>query len=173
MRAYLRLDPELNDKKADYPDGAFAAFVDLLCCAEQQPHRGRFKSLSILRAYMGRRARWVPFLLDKCDLTMIDGTYYVDGWDEWQEGDWKVAERVRRIRSRSHVTVPVTVPVTIPPPPMAGGPLHGGKQIATSGKRLAVSGKQDEGTDQKILTTNDSKLALETWTALKPKMVGE
>jgi hypothetical protein len=39
---------------------------------------------------------------------------YLDGWDEWQEGDFTVAERMRRMRARrklrtvSRVTVPAS-----------------------------------------------------------------
>lgn len=149
MRAYLRVDPELADAKKSYPDGALAAFLCMLCAAEAQPHRGRFKTLRILRAHLERKSRWIPFLLDKNDLTILpNGTYYVVGWDEWQEGDWTVRERVQRIRKRQQeahsVTPDVTVDVTV-------GTVTGAvntprlSAIAVSGKRLAVSGKQDEG----------------------------
>ena len=113
MRAYLRVDPEMAERKNKYPDGAFAAFVSMLCAAEQQPHRGRFKTVKILKAYLGARARWIKFLIDHKDLIELEnGVLYVDGWDEWQEGDWKVGERVQRIRNRPRVTVPVTPSVT-------------------------------------------------------------
>jgi hypothetical protein len=101
LRAYLRLDPEYSKRKAGYPVGAALALIDVLCEAEAQPHRGRFRSEKLLRLLVGRSARWVGYLLEHGDLVkQRDGSLYVDGWDEWQEGDWKVAERVKRIRSR-------------------------------------------------------------------------
>ena len=130
MRAYLRLDPQLADKKAAYPDGAHRAFTDLLCFAEQQPHRGRFRNRKLLAVLLERRAKWIDYLIEHGDLVLMDdGRLYVDGWDEWQEGDWKVAERVARIRNRKTVTSTVTGTVT----PTVSTPLGGG------GKRLADS----------------------------------
>jgi hypothetical protein len=100
-RAYLRLDPGFDERKNAYPDGAYAALVATLCIAESQPQRGRFRSISYLKALLGKRGRWVTYLLEHRDVVVQkDGRVYVDGWDEWQEGDWKVGERVRRIRSR-------------------------------------------------------------------------
>ena len=143
MRSYIRVDPELADRKkrAAYPDGAFAAFVELLCAAEHQPHRGRFATLAILRAYLSRRARWIPFLLDHDDLeALIDGSYYVIGWDEWQEGDWKVQERVQRIRNRrrgKELTARVTVDVT--PHVTVATVNTPSERLADSGKHLAIA----------------------------------
>lgn len=100
-RAYLRLDPHFADRKAAYPDGAFRAFVDVLCFAEQQADRGRFRNEKLLRVLMERRARWLPFLIEHGDLTVEpDGRLYVDGWDEWQEGDFKVADRMAQVYGR-------------------------------------------------------------------------
>jgi hypothetical protein len=112
-RAYIRLDPGFDEHKYDYPDGAYAAFVAVLCLAEKQSHRGRFRSADYLRRMLGKRGRWVTYLIDHGDLIDQDGRLYLDGWDEWQEGDWKVGERVTRLRSRIHrcngdVTVDVT-----------------------------------------------------------------
>ena len=132
MRHYIRLDPEVWDHKLAYPDGAFAAFVGLLCCGEAQPARGRFKTLQILKAYMGKRARWIPFLLEHGDLVALHGGgYYVEGWDEWQEGDWKVKERVDRIRA-AKAARNVTVPTVNTSRETSGKPSE----------RLAVSGKK-------------------------------
>lgn len=122
-RAYLRLDPHLVDRKASYPDGALLAFVACLCHADQQPERGRFRNERLLKVLLERRARWIPYLLEHKDLVPLpDGRLYVDGWDEWQEGDVTVADRVARLRARRaanatpdvtpDVTVPVTKPVT-------------------------------------------------------------
>ena len=85
MRAYLRLDPNLPDTKADYPDGAYRAYVDTLCFAEHQPIRGRFRSAKLLAVLLGKRARWIRCLIDHGDLIPMSGDkLYVDGWDEWQ-----------------------------------------------------------------------------------------
>jgi len=125
-RAYLRLDPAFFDRKVidqKYPPAAAIALVGVLCHAEHQPKRGRFRDARVLKALLGPLAKWIPFLIEHHDLIVKKGELYVDGWDEWQEGDWKVGERVRRIRSRQkdaaaggdgtpNVTVPVTVPVT-------------------------------------------------------------
>lgn len=103
-RAYVRLDPNLPEHKGSYPDGALAAFVTVLCLAEEQPKRGRFKSERLLRVLLEKRGRWVPYLIEHEDLILQkDGSLYVDGWDEWQEGDWKVAERLHRVRTRKTV----------------------------------------------------------------------
>jgi hypothetical protein len=102
-RAYLRLDPAFDEHKAAYPDGPYAALVACLCLAEMQHQRGRFRNEAYLRALMGRRGRHLKYLLDHGDLVVLaDGRLYVDGWDEWQEGDWKVGERMARLRHRLH-----------------------------------------------------------------------
>jgi hypothetical protein len=111
-RAYLRLDPAFDERKEAYPDGPYAALIACFCQGEMQPQRGRFRSERFLRALLGRRGRHVPYLIEHGDLVVMkDGRLYIDGWDEWQEGDWKVAERVARIRRRLHraVTGDVTV----------------------------------------------------------------
>lgn len=100
-RAYLRLDPGFDEHKEAYPDGPYAALIATFCAAETQPQRGRFRNLEYLRRLLGRRGRFVAYLLAAGDIVELpDGRVYVDGWDEWQEGDWKVAERVSRIRNR-------------------------------------------------------------------------
>lgn len=121
-RAYLRLDPGFFDRKVidqKYPPGAAIALVGALCHAEHQPQRGRFRDVRVLKALLGPLAKWIPFLIERRDLVSRRGVLYVDGWDEWQEGDWKVGERVRRIRNRAKdapddpaVTVDVTPDVT-------------------------------------------------------------
>lgn len=109
-RAYLRLSPSAFHDKAvvdQYPPGAFAAFCAVLCLAEEQPERGRFRSERLLRLHLdepmdGVRlgwGKWVPFLLSHGDLERCpNGSLYVSGWDEWQEGDVTVKERMARLR---------------------------------------------------------------------------
>ena len=113
-RAYLRFDPAIYERKVveqDYPLPLFAAFVGVLCLAEHQPKRGRFRNERVLRALLGPSGRYVPELIKRSDvIVQDDGSMYVDGWEEWQEGDWKVGERVTRIRNRKRVKVtPATV----------------------------------------------------------------
>jgi hypothetical protein len=134
MRAYLRLDPNLPDRKGGYPDGAYRAYIDTLCFAEQQPQRGRFRSRRLLSVLLEKRAKWIPYLISHGDLTETDtGKLYVDGWDEWQEGDVTVSERMRRLRARRRDVTPTDTPdVTLPT-----------VYTPSSGKRLAVGGKQE------------------------------
>lgn len=111
-RAYLRLSPTTFHDKAvvdQYPPGAFAAFCSVLCLAEEQPERGRFRSEKLLRLLLdepmdGVRlgwGKWVTFLLSHGDLERLpNGALYVSGWDMWQEGDVTVAERMQRLRAR-------------------------------------------------------------------------
>jgi hypothetical protein len=103
-RAYLRLDPGFFEKKVfeqEYPPAAAMALVGVFCLAEHQPERGRFRNERVLKALLGQYARWVPYLKEHGDIVVLaDGRVYPPGWDEWQEGDWKVGERVKRIRGR-------------------------------------------------------------------------
>lgn len=103
VRAYLRMHPEwVEEKEADgYPDGAIAAFGKLLCLGAQQVAPGRFKSLAVLKAALGKYGRWASFLISHNDVRPIEnGRFYIEGWDEWQEGDHTVRERVSMIRGR-------------------------------------------------------------------------
>jgi hypothetical protein len=100
-RAYIRLDPAFDERKEAYPDGPYAALIATLCLAEAQPMRGRFRSVAYLKALLGKRGRHLPYLIEHGDVEVLpDGRPYLVGWDEWQEGDWKVGERVARIRNR-------------------------------------------------------------------------
>lgn len=154
MRAYLRLDPQLADKKASYPDGAFRAFVEVLCWSEQQHPRGVFRSRKLLAVLLEKRARWITYLIEHGDLIeMPTGQLVVEGWTEWQEGDWKVHERVQRIRNRQKRTTATVTDDTVATvttdtddpvyTPLSGGGKHsGGKQIAEAGDRSAPTGKK-------------------------------
>lgn len=155
-RAYQRLDPFFFERKAldqSYPAGAFVALVGAINLAESQPQRGRFRNRRVLVALLERYGRWVPELVRRGDLLELpDGRLYVDGWDEWQEGDWKVAERVARIRQRPHphgtpgtvtgATAPTVTPRTVPTvsTPSDGGRQSGGVSVSGAvGGAAAVS----------------------------------
>lgn len=101
MKAYLRFDPLTDERKAGYTDAQFRAFFNVLCAAARQSPRGRFRNAAQLRGLLGRHARHVAFLVTEGDLrSMADGTIYVDGWDQWQEGDLSVADRMAALRNR-------------------------------------------------------------------------
>lgn len=154
-RAYFRTLPDLYERKAfgtdthpPYPAAAVACFIGVLCFAEQQPERGRFKSQRLVKALLeGPRgegtaiARMIPFLIAQGDLIeRPDGSLYVDGWDELQEGDWQAAERVQRHRARNAaVTVATVTDVTVA---TVNTPSELGR-LAVSGRRLADSGGGD------------------------------
>lgn len=107
-RAYLRLDPGFFERKRiqqGYSAAQVSALIGVFCQAESQPERGRFRDERLLRALLGADGKELATLIAKGDIVrMPDGRLYPDGWDEWQEGDWKVGERVRRIRTRRNGT---------------------------------------------------------------------
>lgn len=92
-KAYLRIDPNLD---ATHP--APGDMVALLCAANRQPRRGRFKTPELAERVLGRSL--YRRCLDRGDLVMNGTWCYVDGWEEWQEGDVNVGERMRRLRER-------------------------------------------------------------------------
>lgn len=92
-KAYLRIDPNIDA----HPDPA--TMLLLICWANRQRHRGRFRELAQLRRIVGRRQ--LQEAIDRGDLVEeAGGVFYLAGWDEWQEGDFTVGERVRRVRQR-------------------------------------------------------------------------
>ena len=125
-KAYLRMDPDLDAK---HPDN-LAEFIRLMCAANRQPWRGRFRSRVILEAIVGKPA--TKRAIDRGDLIpAVDHTcghcpageptaetLYLDGWDTWQEGDLTVSERMRGYRARRNGkrNATVTPTVTAAPP---------------------------------------------------------
>jgi transcriptional regulator with XRE-family HTH domain len=103
-RAYLRLDPGFFERKRiqqGYSAGQVSALIGVFCLAESQPERGRFRDARLLRALLGADGKELPTLISRGDVVVMpDGRLYPVGWDEWQEGDWKVGERIQRIRKR-------------------------------------------------------------------------
>lgn len=123
-RAYIRVLPDLYRRKAlgicddeachrehaPYPPAALGAFLGLLCLAETQTPRGRFSSRKVLEGLLEGAdeqgvayAEQIDFLIKQGDLVIRpDRSLYVEGWNELQEGDWQVAERMRRYRTRKN-----------------------------------------------------------------------
>jgi HNH endonuclease len=94
-KAYLRLDPNIDHTHPEHLE----AFIRLLCAASRQPHRGWFRSRAMVEHLLGKRA--TATLFDRGDLVQRTGGFgivEVPGWDEWQEGDFTVGERMRLIR---------------------------------------------------------------------------
>lgn len=130
-KAYLRMDPDLDAK---HPDN-LAEFIRIMCAANRQPWRGRFRNRAVLEAIVGKPA--AKRAIDRGDLIPAGehecrhcppgeatvGTLYLDGWDTWQEGDMTVSERMRGYRDRRNtkrngaVTSTVTQPSHEPSPP--------------------------------------------------------
>lgn len=113
MRSYIRHDPKTVEEKlaAGYTLAQIGALAMLHDQAEQQPERGRFKSMALLVASMdcmveehGPKARvsqHIPFLMDREEVVKLDaGGYYVTGWDELQEGDHSPQARMELVRGR-------------------------------------------------------------------------
>lgn len=92
-KAYLRIDPNLD---ATHPSPG--DMVALLCAANRQPRRGVFKSEEVARTALG--SRLFTRSIERGDLHRNGTGYVVDGWDDWQEGDINVGERMRRLRDK-------------------------------------------------------------------------
>lgn len=101
VRAYHRIDPLMDERKSHYTPAQFGAYLKVQLAAGRQSHRGRFRSLDALRGALPTAyARHVQFLVDEGDIVVSKTHVYVDGWDEWQEGDVTVKERMARLRNR-------------------------------------------------------------------------
>lgn len=151
-RAYLRLDPAWFEHKIvekQYPHGAATAWMAALCLCETQPERGRFRTEKLLRLLLDEPkhgantnlGKWVPFLVEHGDLIrQPDGSLYMDGWDEWQEGDLTVKDRMQRLRSRKRDggdPASVTVPTVNTPSSVSGS----GRPLAVSASNARVTSR--------------------------------
>jgi hypothetical protein len=104
-KAYLRLDPDVDQK---HPDN-LAEFIRLICSSARQRPRGRFASREVLEALFGKAA--VLKFYSRADvIEQPDGSVCMAGWDDWQEGDMTVAERVRRTRRKKSNALPDRYP---------------------------------------------------------------
>lgn len=110
----------MDERKGEYTPAQFGAFLKVQLMAGRQTDRGWFRSAAALRAMLpSAYVRHVDFLLSEGDLVERDGRLYVDGWQEWQEGDLTVGDRMAALRNRrrnSTVTPTVTSTVTEPSP---------------------------------------------------------
>lgn len=123
MRAYHRVDPLMDERKGHYSPAQLGAFVKVQLVAGRQQHRGRFRSVAMIRNLLpATYARHLDFLFAEGDLVVgLDGAVYVDGWDEWQEGDLTVKDRMARLRNRkrNNVTGHTVTPTVTQPSPTA------------------------------------------------------
>jgi hypothetical protein len=102
MRAYHRVDPLMDENKSHYTPAQFGAFLKVQLVAGRQRQRGRFRSLDALRMTLpAAYARHLAFLVAEGDIKVDDkGVAYIDGWDEWQEGDLTVRDRMAKLRNK-------------------------------------------------------------------------
>lgn len=116
MRAYHRVDPIMDERKSHYTPAQLGSFLKVQLMAGRQTRRGRFRSVAALKSSLAPPyARSVDFLVEQGDIIptvrheeckqcpdgpIPRGEVYVDGWDEWQEGDLTVRDRMARLRNR-------------------------------------------------------------------------
>ena len=97
-KAYLRIDPNIDAKHPSPGD-----MIALMCAANRQPKRGVFKTPKLAEHVLGRSL--YKRCVERGDLIQNGVGVYVDGWEEWQEGDWTVGERMTRLRHRDRNNV--------------------------------------------------------------------
>lgn len=128
MKAYHRVDPLMDERKSHYTPAQLGAFLKVQLVAGRQSKPGYFRSLDALkRSLPADYVKLLAFLIDQGDLIERDGQIYVDGWEEWQDGDLTVGERMARLRNRRRnadrndaVTPSVTSAVYKPSPAAIG-----------------------------------------------------
>lgn len=162
-RAYLRIDPNIDQV---YPE-LRNTFVGLMCSGHRQPERGRYRDRQLVEGLHSR-----PFVrrcFDRGDLvTLPDGRVYIDGWDEWQEGDLTVSERMRRMRQRRRskrngVTdepSPDRLGVTTDAVVVVNGSLSGVSDSDTP-KPPPSGGRRSEGTNPRAIAAELTRRAEE------------
>jgi hypothetical protein len=73
--------------------------VRLICAANRQPKRGRFRGDVVVSRLIGPK-RFRAAVARGDLIREGEVHWYLDGWDEWQEGDFTVGERMHRLRTR-------------------------------------------------------------------------
>ena len=101
---WLKLYESIADQKATYTAQEFAAFITILVRASQQPVRGTYRTMALLRASVGwRYARSISRLIQLGDLVQHEsGAISVAHWSEYQDEPATGAERTRAWRDRQH-----------------------------------------------------------------------
>jgi hypothetical protein len=107
----------MDEHKSHYTPAQFGAFLKVQLVAGRQKQRGRFRSLAALKGTLpAAYVKHLDFLIAEGDVVLVeDQSVYVDGWDEWQEGDLTVRDRMAKLRNRRRngtVTETVTATVT-------------------------------------------------------------
>lgn len=137
-KAYLRLDP-LIDSHPDWP-----AMVALILWANRQLRRGYFRSLENIKKAIGKKR--LQACIDRQDLVQLpDGSYHLVGWEEWQEGDHTVGERVRRCRDRRSIAVTSPLLDSKPPSEALGVKASGVEERIEQALVLSGSDKAPNG----------------------------
>ena len=154
-RAYLRIDPNIDQ----HPDPL--AMVKAMCAAARQPNRGRFRDPRILERAVGRRQYREMVQRGDVSPDQSGPGVYLEGWDEWQEGDLTVGERMRRMRLRrkgktvSHVTPPPSPRRNdVTTDAVAKGESLGGEGVRVGDSPPPQAGKRANGTNPRALGTN-------------------
>lgn len=154
-RAYLRMSPDLDQ----HPDPL--AMVKAMCAAARQPTRGRFRDPRVLERAVGKRQ--YREMVQRGDVVPADPGVYLDGWDEWQEGDLTVGERMRRMRDRrkrrgdgkvTARTSPARNVVTTDALDIATGTSSQAAGVGDSTPPPAKLGQRKNGTNPRALGTN-------------------
>jgi len=155
MRAYHRIDPLMDERKSHYTPAQFGAFLKVQLLAGRQAQRGRFRSeRALVGALPSAYGRLVPFLIEQGDLAVKgDGTVYVDGWDEWQEGDLTVKDRMARLRNR-HRNSAVTDTVTEPSPTA----IRSSVGVSSSEKRNGATTTEPRATNGQSHSAHQGRL---------------
>lgn len=168
MRAYHRVDPLMDERKGHYTPAQFGAFLKVQLVAGRQTKRGHFRSIAALKAILpAAYVRHVDFLVAEGDLDVSrNGAVYVDGWDQWQEGDLTVRDRMAALRNRRRnptVTSAVTPPVTEPSPTATRSSV--GSSVGVSSKGSPAVNPRSRPPRQPLLT----KPQLEQWATFGPE----
>lgn len=169
MRAYHRIDPLMDERKSHYTPAQFGAFLKVQLVAGRQTMRGWFRSEAALRgALPGAYARHVDFLIEQGDLRVSDSGVYVDGWNEWQEGDLTVSDRMAALRNRRRnatVTGTVTSAVSEPSPTAIRSSV--GSSVSVSSKASPTDRTPARGNGALPVTL--TKGQLEGWESFGPE----